>query len=195
MSRRIGIFSGTFDPFHIAHLEVCLVAKAALELETVVVLIEKSPARKQQVTEYNHRLAMIDLAIQEYPSIRLLEVEHDNITIDTTLPLLDRHFDNAEYWYIAGSDVVPYLEQWQNVEALFLAMHLCIVLRNNNNEAEVMSQLKNLKKSHSNLVYRVLPEVWSDVSSSKIRHELAQTGTSPHLHQDVINYIQQYEVY
>lgn len=193
--QRIGVFSGTFDPFHIAHLEACLVAKAELELETVVILIEKQPHRKQDVTSYEHRLAIIDLATQEYPSIRMLQYDHDNVTIDNALPVLGQQFGDAQYWYIVGSDMIQHIGDWQNVEALFAAMHLCVILRDNQDERQTVQWLEVLKKQYSSLVYRVLPGVWSPVSSSQIRNEIASTGHSRYLHRGVLKYILTNNVY
>jgi cytidyltransferase-like protein len=93
----VGIFSGTFDPFHRAHLEACLVAKEACNLNSTVVVLEHKPQRKQKVTAYNHRQQMIDLAIQNYPSIRLQEAPVDNITFDTPVAAnLTKQFGGAE---------------------------------------------------------------------------------------------------
>lgn len=195
MKRPIGVFSGTFDPFHVAHLEACLVAKAVLELETVAILVEKKPRRKSGVTDYQTRLAMIDLAIQEYPSLRLIESGHDNITVDTAVPLLEQQFDNAEYWYIVGSDMVAHMEDWQNIDALFESMKLCVVLRHNADEAKTTQVLKKLKKRFDHLTYQILPGVWSPVSSSSIRQEIAQQGYSKYLHRDVLKYVIKHNVY
>jgi len=195
MTRRVGIFSGTFDPFHVAHLEACLVAKAACELDTVVVLVEKKPHRKTDVTSYDKRLAMIDLALQEYPGIRLLESPGDNITIDNTLPILEEQFEDAEYWYIIGSDVVGHLKHWTNADLLLSRLRLCVVLRSNEDADKTEEELKILNQEYPELGYRILPEVWSPLSSSKIRAEIAKSGYSQYVHREVMKYIVRNNIY
>ena len=195
MTQRVGIFSGTFDPFHIAHLEACLVSKAACDLDVIAVLVEKKPHRKDKVTAYETRLAMIDLALQEYPSVRLLESPGDNITIDNTLPILEEQFEGAEYWYIIGSDVVNHLKSWTNIGLLLKKLRLCVVLRSNQYADAVEKELKRLNHEYPELSYRILPEVWSPLSSSKIRSEISKNGYSEYVHREVMKYIARNNVY
>ncbi len=193
--KRVGIFSGTFDPFHIAHLEACLVAKSACELDIVAVLIEKKPRRKAHVTAYEKRLVMVEYALQEYPGIRLLESPGDNVTIDNTLPILHEQFDAAEYWYIVGSDIISHLSKWQNIDRLFESLHLCVVLRSNEDAKKTEQELVTLKKKYPKLDYKIIPEVWSPLSSSAVRSEISEKGHSQSVHREVMKYIAKNNIY
>ncbi len=193
--KRVGVFSGTFDPFHIAHFEACIVAKAACELDAIVVLVEKRPHRKTKVTPYEHRLAMIDLALQEFPSLRLLEAPSDNLTIDNVLPMLNNQFADSEYYYIVGSDMIEHMHAWHNVSELFKAMKLCVVLRDNHDKQAVENQLRSLKKQYRELDYTLLPSVWSPISSSVIRNEIKANGYSQFVHREVMKYIAKNTIY
>jgi nicotinate-nucleotide adenylyltransferase len=61
----IGVFGGTFDPIHVAHLAVAQEAVEALGLERVVFVPAGQPPHKpgQAITAGEHRLAMVELAI------------------------------------------------------------------------------------------------------------------------------------
>jgi len=61
----LGIFGGTFDPIHNAHLAVAQEAAEALGLERVVFIPAGQPPHKpdREITTAEHRLAMIKLAI------------------------------------------------------------------------------------------------------------------------------------
>ncbi len=192
---RVGVFSGTFDPFHIAHLEVCLVSRAACELDVVTVMIEKEPRRKSDVTAYKQRLAIVDLALQQHPSIRVIDPEVNSITANSALQILRHHFENAQFFYILGSDVVEYILQWPQLDTLTANFTFCVVLRDNKDEPVVRKQLSEIKKKFSNLNYRLLPAVWSPISSSKIREEVKTTGYSEYVHRDVLNYILKNRIY
>lgn len=194
-TKRVGVFSGTFDPFHIAHLEACLVARAACELDTVLIMVEKDPKRKYSVSSYKKRVTMVDLATSEFPSLRLIESGEDNITIDNTLPLLHDQFPGAEYWYIVGSDMVKHLGSWHKPGKLFEHLHLCVVLRSNKDKDQTKKELDKLKKDYKKLNYKIIPEVWSAVSSSKIRKQIKDSGYSPYLHREVMRYILTKDVY
>lgn len=194
-AQQIGVFSGTFDPFHIAHIEVCLAARASCNLETVLIMVERAPKRKYQVSSYKKRVTMVDLAISEFPSLRLIEPDADNITIDNTLPLLKNQFPKAKYWYIVGSDIVMYLSSWRNLSRLFEHLKLCVVLRTNEDEAQTKSELNKLKKQYKKIDYVIIPEVWPTISSSKIRKQIRDSGYSPFLHRDVMDFILTNNIY
>lgn len=193
--KRVGVFSGTFDPFHIAHIEACLVARAACNLDAVLIMVEKAPKRKYKVSSYKKRVAMVDLATSEFPSLCLIESGEDNITIDNTLPLLHNQFPKAEYWYIVGSDIVAHLSSWHNPDKLFEHLKLCVVLRSNEDKVQTKKELEKLKKEYKNVDYIIIPEVWSAVSSSKIRKQIKESGYSPYLHREVMRYILTNDVY
>jgi nicotinate-nucleotide adenylyltransferase len=187
--KKIGIFSGTFDPFHVAHLEACLVSKAVCELETIAVMVEHSPHRKENVTAYKHRLAMVDLAIQSYPSLRLVDTGVENITATNILDCLHQQFPVSEFWYIFGSDMLYHLPKWNKLDVLTKEFKFCVVLRHNDERTNAEKLLKELKKTHRKLEYKILPEVWSSVSSSRIRNQVAETSYSDLIHRDVLKYI------
>lgn len=190
-SKRIGLFSGTFDPIHVGHVEVCLVALGACELDEVLVMIEKNPHRKTSVTDYKHRKAMTDLALADFKTIKRFESPHDNITFQNTLPELAHTYNKADFCLIIGSDMLDHLGQWPAVGEWLPKLELCVVLRTNQEKAKVTKQLENLPLKS----YKILPAVWSLVSSSVIKKEIAQTGTSEAVHKNVINYIKKHQLY
>lgn len=61
----LGVFGGTFDPIHLAHLAVAQEAAEALGLERVVFVPAAIPPHKpgRDITPAEYRLAMIELAI------------------------------------------------------------------------------------------------------------------------------------
>jgi nicotinate-nucleotide adenylyltransferase len=85
----LGVFGGTFDPIHLAHLAVAEAARDALGLEQVLFITAGEPPHKPAppVTEAEHRLAMVDLAIAGNPSFASSRMELDrpgpSYTVDT----------------------------------------------------------------------------------------------------------------
>jgi nicotinate-nucleotide adenylyltransferase len=75
----LGVFGGTFDPIHIAHLAVAESARDALGLERVLFIPVREPPHKpgQSVTDAAHRLAMVDLAIAGNPAFASSRIELD----------------------------------------------------------------------------------------------------------------------
>lgn len=193
--RRSGFFSGTFDPFHYAHLEACLIAKEICKLDQVIILLEHNPERKQGVTPHQHRYNMIQLATDEYPGVLVENAPSDNITFKSLSPLINKRYADDELWYILGSDLLEHLPGWDDVDKMLERMNLCVVLRSNKDKSATEAMLHKLQSQHKNLRYELLPEVWSHISSSKIRLRIHETGISEDVPPNVMNYIKQNLLY
>lgn len=193
--QKIGVFSGTFDPVHIGHVESCLVAIGALELESVVIFLEKKPHRKENVASFYDRANMLELAIQDYPKMRIVDIGSENITTKNTLEYFDNHFESSEYWYILGSDTLSILEDWDDSDLLFERMNMCVVLRKNSDEKKVTKLIRHLKSKYRGTKFTILPAVWSEVSSSKEK-VLLHSGKKPDgLDEKVLDYIKSHKLY
>lgn len=85
----LGVFGGTFDPIHVAHLAVAEAARDALGLERVLFIPNRQPPHKpdQVVTPAAHRLAMVRAAIADNPAFEVSTIEVDregpSYTVDT----------------------------------------------------------------------------------------------------------------
>jgi nicotinate-nucleotide adenylyltransferase len=69
---RVGIFGGTFDPIHLAHLVVAEQTREQAQLDQVWFLPSYQPPHKQQheIVSFERRVEMIALAIAGNPPTR-----------------------------------------------------------------------------------------------------------------------------
>ena len=85
----VGVFGGTFDPIHVAHLAVAEEARDALGLESVLFVPAGEPPHKRgrPITDIEHRLAMVEAAVAGNAgfAVSRLELDRDgpSYTIDT----------------------------------------------------------------------------------------------------------------
>src|SRR4051794_8400977 len=85
----LGVFGGTFDPIHQAHLAVAESARDALGLERVLFIPAGQPPHKRQakVTPAADRLAMVEAAIADNRAFAVSTIELDrpgpSYTVDT----------------------------------------------------------------------------------------------------------------
>jgi nicotinate-nucleotide adenylyltransferase len=92
----VGVFGGTFDPIHLAHLAVAQEAAEALGLERVLFVPAGQPPHKPDtvITPREHRLAMVELAIadNERFAVDRLELDREgpSYTVDTLEALHER---------------------------------------------------------------------------------------------------------
>lgn len=75
----LGVFGGTFDPIHLAHLAVAEAARDDLGLERVLFITAGEPPHKpaRRITDAAHRLAMVELAIAGNPAFASSRMELD----------------------------------------------------------------------------------------------------------------------
>lgn len=135
MSRRIGIFGGTFDPPHVGHLAAAINVRDALELDDVLMVVAHAPWQKigtRRITPSPIRLAMMQAALREVPRVTASSIEidrgGDSYTADTLAELRQAEPD-AEYFIVVGTDVVSRLETWNRYEELQADATLAIVER------------------------------------------------------------------
>src|SRR5713101_6699269 len=106
---RIGVFGGTFDPIHLAHLIIAEQCREQAQLDQVWFVPAARPPHKldRPVTPFAQRVEMLALAIAGHPAFRIDELEKERsgttYTVDTLAELQRRHPD-AEFWLTIGSD-------------------------------------------------------------------------------------------
>src|SRR5581483_3364510 len=88
--KRIGIYSGVFDPVHAGHIGFALQAVERAGLDKVYFLPERRPYHKQGVEHFGHRVAMLKRATRPHPALSVLELEDISFTVERTLPKLQK---------------------------------------------------------------------------------------------------------
>ena len=120
---RIGIYGGTFDPIHHAHLILAREALEKLELdELIFVPAAISPHRLEHVAApAAARVEMLAAAIADEPRFSLDELElgrpPPSLAIDT-VEAFSRSKPGAEMYYLVGSDNLPRLHTWRRFDEL-----------------------------------------------------------------------------
>jgi nicotinate-nucleotide adenylyltransferase len=121
--KRIGIYGGTFDPIHHAHLILAREAMEQCSLERVLFIpAALSPHKRDQTpTPPSIRLEMLRAAIQGEARFEVDDLElhrpPPSFTIDT-IEELQRRDSAAEMFYLIGSDNVPGLSTWHRIDEL-----------------------------------------------------------------------------
>jgi nicotinate-nucleotide adenylyltransferase len=127
--KRIGIYSGTFDPVHAGHINFALQAIGEAKLDAVYFLPERRPRNKSQVEHFGHRVAMLKRASRPHRKLHVLELEDVSFTVATTLPRLQKRFPKDQLVLLAGSDVAQALPKWDNAERLLEQAEVVIGVR------------------------------------------------------------------
>jgi nicotinate-nucleotide adenylyltransferase len=200
----IGIFGGTFDPIHYAHLRTALEVQQQLDLaELRFIPAAVPPHRPQPLASPQQRLDMVRLAIQEQPGMtvdaRELEREGPSYMVDTLASLRDE-LGEVPLVLILGMDALLGLSDWHQWTRLIELAHIVVMERPGAALPE-QGELAELVRVHrSEKIARLAQEpagaVWFvsvsqlDISATDIRARLA-AGASPRflLPDAVLDYI------
>lgn len=114
---RLGIFGGTFDPPHIAHLILAQEAQLQLKLDRVLWVLTPAPPHKsgQRITPLEDRLALLQAALQDTPAFELSRVDIDRLPPHfsaDTLRLLRQRYPADRLIYLMGTDSLFDLHNW-----------------------------------------------------------------------------------
>src|SRR5262245_17411456 len=122
--RGIGVFGGTFDPVHVAHLRMALEMREQLQLDAVrLVPSHRPPHRAAPLASAQHRLAMLQLAVAECDGLvvddRELRRDATSYMVDTLQSLRDEAGGNIPIVLGMGADAFADLASWHRWQQLF----------------------------------------------------------------------------
>jgi nicotinate-nucleotide adenylyltransferase len=115
---RVGLFGGSFDPVHHAHLALARAALDQLALDELRWIPAGQPWQKsRQLAPAAHREAMVRLAIEGEPRFVLdpIELSREGVTytLDTVRELHAAH-PGTEWFLILGQDQYAGLHTWRD---------------------------------------------------------------------------------
>jgi len=128
--KKIGLIGGTFDPVHNGHLYLALQAKKLFDLQKLIfVPAYRSPHKLTlEPASYEHRLAMLGLALENQPDFYIdnLEINKKKVsyTIETLKDLTSLNPD-WEIYLIMGADAFQTIDTWKQCSDL---LDFCSIL-------------------------------------------------------------------
>jgi len=134
---RIGIFGGTFNPIHIAHLRAAEEVVGALGLERMIFVPSADPPHKvdipgDRIASAELRLEWVRLAIRDNPRFEVdaLEVERGGASYSVdTLRTIGKRIAPEKPVFVIGQDAFVEIDSWRKPEALFKLAHFAVITR------------------------------------------------------------------
>jgi len=118
---KTGILGGTFNPVHIGHLILAEEAREKLKLDKIIFIPTALPPHKENldIANADDRLKMLKLAIKGNKFFEVSDIEIKrrgrSYTIDTLRELKNR-FSHDDLYFIIGSDLLKYINEWKDLE-------------------------------------------------------------------------------
>lgn len=187
---KIGILGGTFDPPHFGHLLIAEQARETCGLDEVWFMPTKIPPHKagSNLCLDEDRIEMVRQAISSNPFFQLSLIEFErsgpSYTIETIKELKKRYEDH-QFYFIIGGDMVNYLPKWKDIDELLLLITFIGIRRPGH----------LLKPFFSDKVVLVeAPQL--EISSSEIRERLSNNQSVRYLlPETVIDFIKERDIY
>ena len=171
---KVGIFGGSFDPVHDAHVALARQALTGLALDELIWLPAGQPWQKSRVlAPAADREAMVRLAIEGEPRFTLSRIEilrsGPSFTIDTVRAL--RAQRPATRWHLLiGQDQYAAFHTWQDWQELLGLVTLAVANRAANHpDAPLAADPQVLRVPHEAVALPMM-----DISSTDIRARLAR---------------------
>ena len=131
---RIGLYFGSFNPVHVAHLIIANHILNETDIEKVwFVVSPQNPFKSESnlLNEY-HRLHLVRLATEEDNRIKASDIEFGlpkpSYTTSTLAYLAEKHPEH-EFCIIMGSDSLQNLHKWKNYEVIVKNYAVYVYLR------------------------------------------------------------------
>lgn len=186
---KLGVYGGTFDPPHLAHLIVAQEAVDQLGLDRIIFMPTGVPPLKSSAAaSAPDRARMVARAIEDNPAFELSTIEVDrpgvSYTADTLRQLRGRYGQACELYFVTGTDQVRQLRAWRDpAEVLRLARFAVVGRPGYDAPVELLDAI--LPGASARAVALNVPQV--EISASAIRARVAAGRSIRYLVPDAVS--------
>ena len=194
-SSRTGVFGGTFNPVHVAHLRAAEEVAEALGLERVLFVPAADPPHKRTgsldpIAPAAQRLAWLEAAIEDNPRFTVdpLEIERGgtSYSVDTLREIGERIAPERPV-FVIGWDAFIEIDTWKDPATLFALADFAVLTRPPVSDATLASFVPSCLRETARIAedgreaalpgggrIEIVPITALDVSASAIRARLRE---------------------
>ena len=186
---KLGIFGGTFDPIHNAHVAVARTVREAFHLDRILLIPNAMPPHKDDTltAPFADRLAMVRLAVQNESGLEGSDAEAGtgrSYSIHTIEKVLSSLSSSDQLYFIIGADAFAEIRTWYRWQDVLSLVTFIVVARPGHTWV-APSEARVLR----------LDSMQLEVSSSAIRERLSVCEQPPELPPSVFEYICTHKLY
>jgi nicotinate-nucleotide adenylyltransferase len=196
---KLGIFGGTFDPVHNAHLFVAEASRVELGLERILFMPTRgSHYRNGPVAPVEARLAMLRGALASNVNFAIDETDLDEAATGYTADLMPRvraKYPNDELTFIVGGDSLVD-SPWQRFDVVLANLQGFAIAPRAERAPERVEKLLATLEPEERAKLRVLDLPALNGSATLVRAQLARGGSIRYLVPEYVDrYIQREALY
>ena len=213
MRKRIGIFGGSFNPFHKGHLNNVLHVADRARLDKVFIIPAYQTPHKNFIEEPSpeQRLKIAQLGCLEYADILQvdpMEVEKKDVSY-TIMTLKQLNKKDTDLFLIIGLDLFYHFDSWKDYKEILQITNIIITSRPNWFFPESVKQfpkglqpyvkdfeIQNAKLTSGKMIEFIQIEKDTDISSTYLRRRIQYNKSTFHyLDLKVEEYIKENKIY
>ena len=196
---KVGIFGGSFNPPHIAHLILVESIRDQFDLDQILWIPGYIPPHKThlRLADASHRLAMTRLATANNPHFTVSDMEIEragvSFTVDT-VRLLQQENPDTTYYLVIGEDSLFDFMTWRDPESILEMVQLLVYRRpgKHHNEPDVPAYV--VSHFPDRVLFADAPLL--EISSVSIRKRLKAGKSIQHRVPDaILDYILKHNLY
>jgi nicotinate-nucleotide adenylyltransferase len=174
---RIGIFGGTFNPPHMAHLVLADEACHQLRLDRLLWVLTPNPPHKKDLSilAISDRLQLLAAALASNPSFELSRVDIDrpppHYALDTML-ILKEIYPADELIYLMGGDSLRDLPTWYKSDLFLEACDALGVMRRPGDQVDLAAIERRLPGVIQKV--RIIHTPLLEISATILRERIAR---------------------
>lgn len=180
---RLLIYGGTFNPPHLGHADALSCAAEALGADRSLVVPAGIPPHKalaEGSPSAEERLRLCELAFPDADVTPMeLRREGKSYTVDT-LREISRENPGAELYFLVGTDMLLYMEQWHEFREIFSLCTLAALPRADGDLAEIERYAAYLRSTYRARI-EIIPKTPLPMDSTALRAALPQRGGADRL--------------
>ena len=171
---KVCLFGGTFDPPHIGHLLIAQTVCEAENFDKILFIPAFSPPHKNEITDIDHRINMIKIAIEGNPKFEYSDVDiirkGTSYTIDSIVDIKSKlNLEKQDVYYLIGSDSLIDFKNWKKPGQILEEAKVIVAIRPGFSPSDIPHWI--LQDVH----FANIPRF--ELSSSKIRSRWAKDLT------------------
>ncbi|MBW1679480.1 MAG: nicotinate-nucleotide adenylyltransferase [Deltaproteobacteria bacterium] len=214
-NERIGLFGGTFNPIHWAHLRAAEEIQEYFQLKKVIFIPARYPPHKngESIVSPGPRLQMVNLAIDSNPAFATSDFEIKrnckSFSIFTIEYFRKELGPNSSLFFLMGMDSFLEISTWKDFARLFSLANFIIMSRPGYLKKEIAKSLPvdvannfhynseenyYVHPSHHKIFFQEITLL--DIASSEIRSRIKNRHSIRYLVPPIVeDYIKKYKLY
>lgn len=129
---RVGVYGGSFDPPHVAHVLVAAYALSVGEFDRLLVVPVFAHAFNKELAPYEERVALCELAFRHLSGVEVSRIESRLPVPSRTLSTLEAirgEHPGAELRLVIGADILSDAKKWHAFDEITRIAPLFVVGR------------------------------------------------------------------